>query len=140
MATLDGYLGALDGDAIAEAIAGDRAGSLGRTGGRICAHHPLGGFEALADGDDRKTPLATVPGGVVEADRWAEAWVARGMGTETASRSRARPGPTERPSIAVRPPTVRVVTRSRRESRSRPRDRPRPRVDRRSRFPFGTAT
>lgn len=79
MATLDGYLGALDGDAIAEAIAGDRAGS---SDGPAAESAPttLGGFEALADGDDRKTPLATVPGGVVEADRWAEAWVARGMG------------------------------------------------------------
>jgi len=55
MATLDGYLGALDGDAIAEAIAGDRAGS---SDGPAAESAPttLGGFEALADGDDRKTP------------------------------------------------------------------------------------
>ncbi|WP_435098913.1 bacterio-opsin activator domain-containing protein [Halorubrum sp. N11] len=77
MATLDDYLGPLDGDAIVEALAGDRTGS---SGGPEHGSGPavLGGFEALADGDDRSTPLATVPDGVVASDRWAEAWVVRG--------------------------------------------------------------
>jgi predicted DNA binding protein len=79
MATLDDYLGPLDGEAIAEAIAGDRAGSSrGPEGGS--ASTALEGFEALTDGDGRQTPLETVPEGVVASDRWAEAWVVRGTG------------------------------------------------------------
>ncbi|PHQ39650.1 bacterio-opsin activator [Halorubrum persicum] len=78
MATLDGYLGPLDGDAIASAIAGRRADSSdGPTAD--AAPTALEGFEALASGDDRSTPLTAVPGGVVASDRWAEAWVIRGM-------------------------------------------------------------
>ncbi|WP_123621028.1 bacterio-opsin activator domain-containing protein [Halorubrum sp. CSM-61] len=79
MATLDDYLGPLDGDAIAEAIAGDRAGSSGGSGAGA-GSTALGGFEALAAGGDRAAPLAAVPDGVVESDRWAEAWVVRGTG------------------------------------------------------------
>jgi len=79
MATLDDYLGPLDGDAIAEAVAGGRGvGPAGPGGGS--GPTALGGFESLAAGDDRATPLATVPEGAVEADRWAEAWVVRGTG------------------------------------------------------------
>jgi len=79
MGTLDGYLGPLDGEAIAEAVADGRAGPAGGSAGGS-APTALGGFEALADGDDRSTPLAAVPEGVVESDRWAEAWVVRGTG------------------------------------------------------------
>ncbi|EMA63928.1 bacterio-opsin activator domain-containing protein [Halorubrum lipolyticum] len=79
MATLDGYLGPLDGEAIASAIAGGRGGSADGPADES-APTALGGFEALADGDDRATPLAAVPDGVTESDRWAEAWVVRGTG------------------------------------------------------------
>jgi len=75
MATLDDYLGPLDGDAIVSAIADGRDGPADGA-----AATALGGFEALADGDTRTTPLAAVPEGVVESHRWAEAWVVRGAG------------------------------------------------------------
>ncbi|WP_050031821.1 bacterio-opsin activator domain-containing protein [Halorubrum halophilum] len=79
MAALDGYLGPLDGEAIASAIDGSRASPSdgAATGSALTA---LGGFEALADGDDRATPLTSVPDGVIGSDRWAEAWVVRGTG------------------------------------------------------------
>ncbi|MFC7187193.1 bacterio-opsin activator domain-containing protein [Halorubrum yunnanense] len=84
--TLDGFLGPLDGREVAEAFAaaGPR-GSAGPAeasgpdpdrGGRTPS--ALGGFEALADGEDRSSPLATVPERLVDSDRWAEAWVVRG--------------------------------------------------------------
>ena len=81
LGTLDGYLGPLDGRAVAEAYAA--AGSDGAAGGTDAdagarRSTALGGFEALADGDGRESPLATVPARLVESDRWAEAWVVRG--------------------------------------------------------------
>jgi len=79
LATLDGYLGPLDGEAIAEAVAEERAGPEDGPAARS-APTALGGFEALAAGDDRATPLAAVPEGVIESDRWAEAWVVRRLG------------------------------------------------------------
>jgi len=79
MATLDGYLGPLDGAAIAESMAGGQVESAdGPVGG--AAPTALGGFEALTDDGDRTTPLSVVPDGVIESDRWAEAWVVRGTG------------------------------------------------------------
>ncbi|WP_128905608.1 bacterio-opsin activator domain-containing protein [Halorubrum amylolyticum] len=77
MGTLDGYLGPLDGRAIAAAVAGDRTGGDRSTAGT--APTALGGFEALAAPDGRTAPLAAVPDGLIEADRWAEAWVVRGV-------------------------------------------------------------
>jgi len=79
LATLDGYLGPLDGEAIAEAVAEERAGPEDGPAARS-APTALGGFEALAAGDDRANPLAAVPEGVIESDRWAEAWVVRRLG------------------------------------------------------------
>ncbi|PAU84614.1 bacterio-opsin activator [Halorubrum salipaludis] len=79
MATLDGYLGPLDGEAIAEAFGGDGVGSPDGSGA-MTAPTALGGFEALADREGREDPLAAVPDGVVEADRWAESWVVRRAG------------------------------------------------------------
>ncbi|MFW5916976.1 MAG: bacterio-opsin activator domain-containing protein [Halorubrum sp.] len=78
MGTLDDYLGPLDGPAIAEAIAGDRSGTGRAT--RETAPTSLGGFEALTDADGETTPLSAVPAGVIESDRWDEAWVVRGAG------------------------------------------------------------
>ncbi|WP_435073641.1 bacterio-opsin activator domain-containing protein [Halorubrum sp. HHNYT27] len=74
---LDGFLGPLDGRAVAEAFADPSASDPDATagGGESTA---LGGFEALADGEDRSSPLATVPERLVDSDRWAEAWVVRG--------------------------------------------------------------
>ncbi|VTT88212.1 Bacterio-opsin activator domain-containing protein [Halorubrum sp. DM2] len=74
LATLDPYLDPLDGEALAAAIATDEdsddaaAGGLGTTA--------IPGFEALAD-PGSTDPVAAVPGSLVEADRWAEAWVVR---------------------------------------------------------------
>jgi len=89
MGTLDEFLGPLDGREIAEAFAA--AGDAGGAGGAGTAESAetnadpderdptaLGGFEALADGEDRSSPLATVPERLAESDRWAEAWVIRG--------------------------------------------------------------
>ena len=75
MATLDDYLGPLDGDAILSAFAGGRDDSAAGA-----AATALGGFEVLADGDARATPLAAVPEGIVDSHRWTEAWVVRGAG------------------------------------------------------------
>ncbi|ELZ44827.1 Bacterio-opsin activator HTH domain protein [Halorubrum californiense DSM 19288] len=74
LGTLDPYLDPLDGEALAAAIAGDeRAGdaSAERAGTAV-----LPGFEALAD-PGSAAPAAAVSAGLVEADRWAEAWVVR---------------------------------------------------------------
>ncbi|OYR50124.1 bacterio-opsin activator domain-containing protein [Halorubrum sp. Ea8] len=83
LGTLDEFLGPLDGREIAEAFApagGAEAGGTGApdpdAGGR--APSALGGFEALADGEARESPLAAVPERLVESGRWAEAWVVRG--------------------------------------------------------------
>lgn len=74
---LDGFLGPLDGQAIAEAFAAASAPEPNAdAGGREST--ALGGFEALADGAGRTSPLAAVPERLVDADRWAEAWVVRG--------------------------------------------------------------
>jgi predicted DNA binding protein len=86
MGTLDRFLGPLDGREVAEAFAAAGAvGGAGSDGGAGANGAPdgreptaLGGFEALADGEDRGSPLATVPERLAESDRWAEAWVVRG--------------------------------------------------------------
>jgi len=74
LGTLDPYLDPLDGEALAAAIADDEDSddaAAGRTGTTA-----LPGFEALVD-PGSADPVAAVPGGLVEADRWAEAWVVR---------------------------------------------------------------
>jgi predicted DNA binding protein len=83
LGTLDAFLGPLDGREIAEAFAA--AGGAGGPGTADSDADPsgrrpvaIGGFEALADGEDRSSPLVTVPDRLVEADRWAESWVVRG--------------------------------------------------------------
>ncbi|WP_280585559.1 bacterio-opsin activator domain-containing protein [Halorubrum sp. Boch-26] len=83
LGTLDEFLGPLDGREIAEAFAvAGTAGSAGAAdpaaGTDGTTPTALGGFEALADGEDRGSPLATVPERLVESDRWVEAWVVRG--------------------------------------------------------------
>jgi predicted DNA binding protein len=74
---LDEFLGPLDGREVAEAFA---AGGGPEPGDGDAVREPtaLAGFEALADGEDRDSPLATVPKRLVESPRWAEAWVVRG--------------------------------------------------------------
>lgn len=78
LGTLDEFLGPLDGREVAEAfaVAGAAADAEGDAGGREPT--ALGGFEALADGGGKKSPLATVPERLVESGRWTEAWVVRG--------------------------------------------------------------
>lgn len=82
MGSLDDYLGPLDGDALAEAVADDEGSEpAAPTDGHVSA--VLNGFEALADAgnaDDAETnsPLAAVPDRLVDAGRWSEAWVVRG--------------------------------------------------------------
>ncbi|SFR48814.1 MULTISPECIES: bacterio-opsin activator domain-containing protein [Halorubrum] len=72
LGTLDPYLDPLDGEALAAAIAGEEdAAAAERTGTTA-----LAGFEALAD-PESGDPVAAVPAGVLESDRWAEAWVVR---------------------------------------------------------------
>ena len=74
---LDGFLGPLDGQAVAEAFATASAPDPDADAdGREST--ALGGFEALADGAGRTSPLAAVPERLVDSDRWAEAWVVRG--------------------------------------------------------------
>ncbi|WP_096393074.1 bacterio-opsin activator domain-containing protein [Halorubrum trapanicum] len=74
LGTLDPYLDPLDGEALAAAIAGDdRDGDASAMRGETTV---LPGFEALAD-PDGAAPAAAVAAGLIEADRWAEAWVVR---------------------------------------------------------------
>ena len=74
LGTLDPYLDPLDGEALAAAIAGDeRAGDASALRAETAA---LPGFEALAD-PGSAAPAAAVAAGLIEADRWAEAWVVR---------------------------------------------------------------
>ncbi|TKX46189.1 MULTISPECIES: bacterio-opsin activator domain-containing protein [unclassified Halorubrum] len=74
LGTLDPYLDPLDGEALAAAIAGDGRSDDGSAerGGTTA----LPGFEALAD-PGAAAPAAAVVEGLVDADRWAEAWVVR---------------------------------------------------------------
>jgi len=74
LGTLDPYLDPLDGESLAAAIAddGDPADSAAGATGTTA----LSGFEALAD-PGSADPVTVVPGGLIEADRWAEAWVVR---------------------------------------------------------------
>ncbi|QAU11941.1 bacterio-opsin activator [Halorubrum sp. BOL3-1] len=74
LATLDPYLDPLDGEALAAAIAGSEdsdEAAAEPTGTTV-----LPGFEALADPGSSDSVTA-VPAGLIEADRWAEAWVVR---------------------------------------------------------------
>lgn len=87
MGTLDDYLDPLDGDEIAESLvdaprAADRSEPETAGPGEPTA---LAGFEAIVEsggdepgGDDGEPALTAVPGRLIEADRWAEAWVVRG--------------------------------------------------------------
>jgi len=74
LGTLDPYLEPLDGEALAAAMTGEETSddpSAERAGTTV-----LAGFEALGDPGEAKPPAA-VAAGLVEADRWAEAWVVR---------------------------------------------------------------
>ncbi|GAA0721621.1 putative DNA binding protein [Halorubrum trapanicum] len=74
LGTLDGYLDPLDGEALAAAIAGEEdaeGAPAERTGTTV-----LPGFEALAE-PGSADPVTAVPAGLIETDRWAEAWVVR---------------------------------------------------------------
>ena len=74
LGTLDPYLDALDGEALAAAIADDGRGGDPSAERAVTAVVP--GFEALAD-PGTAAPAAAVTEGLIEADRWAEAWVVR---------------------------------------------------------------
>ncbi|ELZ51585.1 Bacterio-opsin activator HTH domain protein [Halorubrum distributum JCM 9100] len=74
LGTLDPYLDPLDGEALAAAIAGDE-GTADPSAERA-TRTVLPGFEALAD-PGSAAPPAAVASGLIEADRWAEAWVVR---------------------------------------------------------------
>ncbi|GAA0535159.1 bacterio-opsin activator domain-containing protein [Halorubrum ejinorense] len=74
LATLDSHLDALDGEALAAAVAGD--GGRGDDRAERVEPVALPGFEALADSGS-SDPAAAVAAGLAEADRWDEAWVVR---------------------------------------------------------------
>ena len=78
LGTLDPYLDPLDGEALAAAVAGgDTAPTAERSETTV-----LSGFEALAESGASGSVEAVVAG-VIEADRWAEAWfVRRAVGGE----------------------------------------------------------
>ena len=85
MGTLDAYLGSLDGEAIADAFADDSPSidPVAPTGTQEST--ALAGFEAIshaggdeAGNDGGEPPLTAVPEQLVDAERWAEAWVVRG--------------------------------------------------------------
>ena len=74
LGTLDPYLEPLDGESLAAAMAGEETPgdpSAERAGTTI-----LAGFEALGDPGEADPPTA-VAAGLIDADRWAEAWVVR---------------------------------------------------------------
>ena len=77
LGTLDPYLDPLDGEALAAAIADD--GSGGGPAAERAGTTALPGFEALAD-HGSADPAAAVASGLVESDRWAEAWLVRRAG------------------------------------------------------------
>ena len=74
LGTLDPYLDPLDGEALAAAIAGDE--ESGDAPAERTVTTVLPGFEALAD-PGSADPEAAVTAGLIEADRWDEAWVVR---------------------------------------------------------------
>jgi predicted DNA binding protein len=74
---LDGFLGPLDGQEVAEAFAAAAAPDSDADPGDG-EPTALGGFEALVDDEDQASPLVTVPERLVRSDRWTEAWVVRG--------------------------------------------------------------
>ncbi|MFD1571072.1 bacterio-opsin activator domain-containing protein [Halorubrum laminariae] len=87
-AALDPYLDPLDGQAIAEAVAGSspdrdereyRIDTEETADADRAAPAGIGGFEAIAagDGDSDARPISAVPRRLATADRWAEAWVVR---------------------------------------------------------------
>jgi hypothetical protein len=92
LGSLDGYLGPLDGAAIAAAVADTDTGSEGSTvpsPESTPVSTVLAGFEAIADADGEDeasdaansaddSPLTAVPNRLVATGRWAEAWVVRG--------------------------------------------------------------
>lgn len=86
LSTLDPYLGRLDGEELAAAVAGgdaDREPRVPSASAAGSAATP--GFEALADAGSAD-PTAAVPDGLTAADRWAEAWVVRrGVGDDRAT-------------------------------------------------------
>ncbi|SDF29302.1 hypothetical protein SAMN04488067_103111 [Halorubrum xinjiangense] len=74
LGTFDSYLDPLDGEALAAAIAGDER--VGDASAEQTVMTVLPGFEALAD-PGSSAPAAAVVAGLIEVDRWAEAWVVR---------------------------------------------------------------
>ncbi|ELZ46557.1 Bacterio-opsin activator HTH domain protein [Halorubrum coriense DSM 10284] len=82
LGTLDPYLEPLDGEALAAAFAGDEASD--DQPAERAEMTVLPGFEALGDPAGAEPPAA-VAAGLIEADRWAEAWlVRRAVGGERA--------------------------------------------------------
>jgi len=87
-APLDPYLDRLDGRALAEAVARPSSGRDAPAAPNDAVETPepdraapagLGGFEAIATGDDDSDgrPISAVPRRLAADDRWAEAWVVR---------------------------------------------------------------
>jgi len=154
MGSLDDYLGPLDGDAVAEAVAADAVDAVADQSAVAASRDPaaLRGFEAIVDpgngrgegiaGDSAEvSPLASVPESLTAGDRWAEAWVVRGwVDGERAENRRCGGYSTRKPSsTAVRPTRARGTRRLTNGLPSPPTATPRPRGDRCSRFPSATA-
>jgi len=93
--SLDEYLGPLDGDTIADAVADNRAAAEGADTPSVRDSAALRGFEAIVDQGSSVTtsgsgetneanglsdtnPLVAVPDSLIDGDRWAEAWIVRG--------------------------------------------------------------